>query len=345
MIRYLRARPREVLAGLAVMLLALALGVRFAFIGGSDNGVYGGPPPGGPYRAFSSSSYWNTPLPPDAPVAPGSERFLRYLAREDGANFLTLSGVGPRGLWGNPIYWARSRDPSYHIQNTCSDPAPPEFRSVRIPLGAAPDPTSDASMTVYDLQKGIVYGLWRTRFDPMTHQWAACGGAAFYLSSNGLDGSLPRSDQPRNQGHRGVPPSTFAVRYDEITAGSIEHVLKVAVPRTACYNVFPLVGHECGTHDPAAPPEGMRLRLKPSIDLQSMHLSPAQLTIARALQRYGAVIGDQSGRSAELKLENTVVEGRGDLWGGVLSATSLSMFTFNDYEVIQLGYSPPSSVR
>lgn len=340
-LRRVRAR---VLVGVPLILLVLALGVRFVFMGGSDAGVPGEPPEG-PYRAFTPSSYWNTPLPSDAPIDPGSERFLRYLARKHAANFLTLSGTGPGGRWGNPIYWAQRGDPSYDIHNACSDPAPPEFRSVRIPREARADPTSDASMTIFDLKRGIVYGLWRARYDPGTRQWSACGGAAYYLRSNGLDGSLLGSNQPRNQGHRGVPPPTFAVRYDEITAGSIEHVLKIAVPRTACYNVFPLVGHECGTLDPAAPPEGMRLRLKPSIDLDAMDLTAAQRTIARALQRYGAVIGDQSGRSAELKLENTVAEGRGDLWSRVLTADSLSMFTFDDYEVIQLGYSPPPSVR
>jgi hypothetical protein len=52
-----------------------------------------------------------------------------------------------------------------------------------------------------------------------------------------------------------------------------------------------------------APPEGARIRIKPSIDLSTFDLSPQAMTIARALQEYGAVIGDQSGGPASLKLE------------------------------------------
>ena len=42
----------------------------------------------------------------------------------------------------------------------------------------------------------------------------------------------------------------------------------------------------------------------------------------------------------ELKVENVVAEGRGWLWKGVLSATSLSKIPLSSYEVVQLGYVP-----
>jgi hypothetical protein len=290
------------------------------------------------FRAFTSSSYWNTPLPVDAPVDPDSARIIAFLNKDNARGEIRVAGVSAGGQWGNPIYVARDGDPTYSIVNTCEHPQPPEFRSLRIPDGAAPDPTSDASMTVYDMGKRTVYGFFHTEYDPLKDEWRSCGGAVYYLGSNGLDGTLAQSDDPRNFGHRGVPPPVFAVRYDEIRAGSIDHVLKIAADTTRCEHVFPMTGDECGTMAIYAPPEGTRIRLKPSIDLSRMRLSRPVLIIARALQRYGAIIGDESGTGAELKVENTVAEGRGPLWKGLISEDSLAMFPFSDFEVIQLSY-------
>ena len=193
-------------------------------------------------------------------------------------------------------------------------------------------------MTVYDGDKSLVYGLWHAAYDPVTDSWSSCGGTVYYLSSNGLAGTLFQSDQAQNRGHRGVPPPVFAVRYDEIRFGQINHELKIAVNTTKCVHVFPLTGDECGTTSLFAPPEGTRIRIKPWIDLTKLGLSPEALTVARALQKYGAVIGDQSSGPVELKLENTVAEGLGWKWDGVLSSTSLAGIPLDDFEVVLLGY-------
>ena len=55
------------------------------------------------------------------------------------------------------------------------------------------------------------------------------------------------------------------------------------------------------------------MRIKASIDLETLGLSQEALVIARALQRYGFYFGDSGGTTA-LKLENTRAEGRGQLW-------------------------------
>lgn len=195
-------------------------------------------------------------------------------------------------------------------------------------------------MTVYDRERGRVYGFSHARYDRSLDRWYACGGSVYYLGSNGLHGDLAASNQPRNRGHRGLPPPTWAVRYAEIEAGSIAHVLKIAVNTTKCTHVFPMVGNECGTSAAYAPPEGTRIRIKPWVDVARLGLSPAALTIARALQRYGAVIGDQSGGPMILKLENTVAAGKGWLWEGVLGPEALRAIPLHYFEVIKPGYRP-----
>jgi hypothetical protein len=271
-------------------------------------------------------------------VDPHSAAIISFLKTDNTTNYIKLTGATSSGAWGTPIYWASSADPSYAIRNTCSYRQPLQFASMRIPVGAEPDPSADAELTVYDRDKGVVYALWHAGFDAATNTWSSCGGTVFYLDSNGLAGSLPESDQVANSGHRGLPPSSFAVRYAEIRAGVISHVLKIAVNTTRCAHDFPMVGDECGTGSSSAPPEGARIRIKPDVDVTKLGLSPAALTIARALQTYGAVIGDQSGGPVSLKLEDTVAEGRGPKWTGLLSPTSLAGIPLDDFEVVLLGY-------
>jgi hypothetical protein len=295
-----------------------------------------------PYRAFSSGSYWNSLLPADAPLHPDSDRIIDFLVADNVTNYVLLSGTDDTGKWGQPVYWVQTGDPVYDVRST-RYMLPPEFASLRIPRGARPDPTSDAEMTVYDPDRGYVAGLWLAAYDPATDSWTAGGGDIYYLGSNGLHGTLSQSDEARNSGnHRGLPPPTYAVRYDEITAGRIDHVLKIAVNTVkGDTHVFPMVGDEPGSDHPYAPVEGARIRIKPSVDLGKLNLSPPALTVARALQRYGAIIGDQTGAPVELKMENTIAEGRGHLWNGVLNSASLAAIPLRLYEVIEHGYEPP----
>ncbi|MDQ3986730.1 MAG: hypothetical protein M3280_09565 [Actinomycetota bacterium] len=289
------------------------------------------------YRAFSAASYWNSPLPLDAPVDPRSRAMVAYLERDSAYDHIRLAGTESDGGWGEPIYWARPTDPVYNVRSTRYD-LPNEFSSIRIPLGARPAATPDRQMTIYDLLGGGVYKLWQARYDPGSDTWTAGGGSFYYLRSNGLHGSLKESDEPRNDGHRGVPPAIHAVRWDEIRTGAIDHVLKVSINTPAMRHAWPMIGSDGDSLDPSAPPQGARLRIKPSVDLSQLDLSPAALVLATALQRYGVIVGDSSGAAVSMKLENTVQEGRGARWEGVLAADSLKAIPFDMFEFVKTGY-------
>lgn len=286
----------------------------------------------GPY---GPRSFWNQPLSPDAGSRATPNGIMGFLAQDNAPNYITLAGTTSSGKWGLPIYRGNSTSKTYNVRNTCSFRQPPEFDHVRIPRGAKPDPTSDAAMVVYNRGRGLVFGFWRTHYEAASDTWSACGGTVSYLHSNGLDGKLAASNQSRNTGHRGMPPPMWAVRYAEIRSGSINHVLKIAVHHTGCAHVFPMVNDECGTRAAGAPPEGTHIRIKPSVSLSGLHLSPAAMIIARALQRYGAIIADQSGDgSINLKVENTIADGKGWVWKGMLNPDSLRAIPLSDYEVV-----------
>lgn len=295
----------------------------------------------GTVRAFSAASTFNTALSSRTPIDPNSQDFIDYLKRDSSAPYVRLVGTESSGGWGDPIYWASAADPVYNVVAKRYK-LPSEFRAIRIPRRAATASTSDAEMTIYDQTAGAVYKLWQGNYDAGSDTWSASGGSYYYLSSNGLHGSLSDSDEPRNTGHRGVPPAIHAVRWDEIQAGRIDHALKIAINTPSGANVWPMTGSDGDSSDPDAPPQGTRLRIKPSVDLSKLGLSPPALVVATALQRYGAIIGDSSGGPAALKVENTVVEGRGWLWKGVLEPDSLQAIPFDLFEVIELGHKPQS---
>jgi hypothetical protein len=282
--------------------------------------------------------YWRLPIATLAPTDPSSPAIMSYIRADSSTSYIALSGGSQNGYWGTPVYNAHVGDPVYNVHKNCTGHIPPEFSAVRIPAGARPDQTADASMVIYDALKGREYGFWHARYDRIKDRWTACGGTVYYMASNGLAGTLRQSNEPRNYGHRGVPPETYAVSYREIQLGVIDHMLRIAVDTTKCHHVFPMAGDECGTYASSAPPEGAIIRIKHSVDLTRLGLSRAALIVARALQTYGAVISDQSSGPAELKLENVVAEGRGWLWQGVLSATSLSKIPLSSYEIVTLGF-------
>jgi hypothetical protein len=286
-------------------------------------------PPGlpeGPYRAFSDRSEWNRPLPPDAPVDARSDAFVQELLRFDpGTHSIRLA----MGIWAEPIYWAGAGDPEVRVE-----PLP---NPVRIPEHATPAPSRDAQLTVYDVERGIVTKLHHASRG--SGGWEAQHASIYYLDSNGLEGSVPGSDERGNRGHRGFPPPLHAVRWDEIEAGEIRHVLKVAIRRTASWHVYPGAGDEGGD---GLIPEGAVLRIRPDVDLSRRHLSPAARVIASAIQTYGVVIGDQGGVPMALKVENLHAEGARARWSQVrIFRGSLAAISFRDLECIELGYRRP----
>lgn len=296
------------------------------------------------FRAFASNSWWNTPLPDRTPLHPHGGDILRYLrtAPESSDGCLKLAGAGD-SAWGHPIYWADATDPTYDVTGV-ERVHLPELATLRIPHRALPAQNGDGHMTIYDIEKGYVVALTGADYDEDSDRWTAEGATVTYLESNGLHVATGHSDDPRNQGtHRGNNGATMAVPWDQVQTGVVRHVLKVAAgPEVADRYVYPMVGSDGDYEgdDAAVPSQGLRLRIKPGIQLNELDLDFEALVIARALQRYGFYIGD-SGGSTALKLENTRAEGRGQLWEVEPDALCDLPFTSQYWEVLPEGYGAP----
>jgi len=293
-----------------------------------------------PLRAFGDNSYWNAPLPRNAPKHPNSNGILRYMrtAPDAGRGCIRLAGAG-RDPWGQPIYWSNRHDREYRVRAT-DYYLPPELRSLRIPRGARPARTSDAEMTVYDVHRGYVVSLWHAVFNKQRNTWSAGGAQVAYLKSNGLDSRFKASNTRRNRGSmRGNNGATSAVRYDEVRAGAIRHVLRISAgPEVSKRATLPIFQSDGDSSHRNAPAQGTRMRLKSSVNLHSIKNRQARV-IARAMQRYGIYIGD-SGGTTMVKLENTRAEGRGQRWSVGAKALCRLPLGRKYWEVVPNGYHP-----
>jgi hypothetical protein len=81
-------------------------------------------------------------------------------------------------------------------------------------------------------------------------------------------------------------------------------------------------------------PEGIVIRIRPSVNLKERNLSPAAMVIAKALKRYGAVVGDNSGSGNNLKLQANTD------WSGILHQDSLRALKWRDFVFVKGGYRP-----
>jgi hypothetical protein len=280
-------------------------------------------------RPFRATSYWNTPLG-KAPIDRHSKRYIRDAqVAAHSQNYLKLV----LGKWAMPTYRAHAGDPVFRI-----NPAAGPTVRLHIPRHARPMPTSDAAVTVIDPFSRLVVNLGGARFHRKTHRWTARTASRYRSDSNGIAQGLPTGTRG-NLGHRGIPGSVQAVTMKEIRQGAIRHRLEMYWWETARTTpggreaYFPMTGSEASLKQGVVP-EGIVIRIKRSVNLTRKHLTPAALTIARALQRYGAVIGDNSGSGNNIKLQANA------RWTRVLVAHSLNSIHWSDYVFVKGGYRP-----
>jgi hypothetical protein len=291
--------------------------------------------------AFSADSFWNTPVAPDATIHPNSDNIIDFLvADNDLDGCITLGGAAGSNNWGMPTFVADISDHPYDVSTVTWD-VPPEFKKLRIPVGATAADNSDGEMVVYDLVAGVVAQLSRAVYSAGTDTWTVSGGSVAYLDSNGLDGSLPQSDEPLNRGtFRGYPGSTAMVHYDDVASGRLDNVVKIGVNTANAGYVFPMIGSDGDTSNPNAPAQGMHIRIRPDVDLAGLGLTGQALTIARGLQEFGMIVADNTGGTIVLTLEDTVAGGRGDVWD--LNRESLCGITGAHLEVLADAGTPTS---
>jgi hypothetical protein len=245
------------------------------------------PPPPRPTvggcAVFPADNAWNTDIS-HSPVSPNS---AAYIAEIDGSGATKLHpDFGSDPSYGIP-YLAVSQNTTpepidYTAYGDESDPGPfPIPPTAPVEGGAA----SAGDRHVLVVQQGTCHLYELDRAFWSGNHWNADSGVNWDLSSNAL---RPLHDTSADAA--GLPILPGLVRYDEVTAGVINHALRFTVAQTQHAFVLPATHDTGSSTDPTRPPMGLRFRLKASFDLTPFH--GESLVVLTALKKYGMIVAD-----------------------------------------------------
>ena len=330
--------------------VALLVAALVAGCGGSHRGNRGAPPstttpkaaetPTGLakkrscWRPYSATSPWNRPI----------GRRPRYLSRSAaGIAGLDQALTSDPTQYTYPVYEVDESTPVVRLtvdrtwSNVTADGRRLEIATnvtvdVPIPRRAVAAAGSDAQIVIVDRGRGDEWGAWHLRRE--RDGWRAENA---YHYNTRWSGVPPRAADGTPFGSRGagLPYLAGLVRPCEIARRRIDHALAFAYDGPDARSVYPATKSDGVRAGGATLPEGARLQLDPSLSaarIRSWGCHGACLVVARALQRYGMYVIDNSGRPKIMfEYEATA------RWGGAISAQTVSPIKLSALRVLAGG--------
>jgi hypothetical protein len=235
---------------------------------------------------FPRNSPWNQRVD-RLPVAKNSATLIRSIGLDSPVHADFGSGTyggGPIGIPYKVVTKRQRKVPVSFDYASESDghryPIP-----LNVPIEGGRNADGDRHVIVVDRSRCIDYELFDAHPLNGGKSWHAGSGAIFHLRSNRL---RPRGWTSADAA--GLPILPGLARYDEVARGAIDHALRFTAPRTRAAFVYPARHEASSDNDPALPPMGLRIRLKASTNLSG--LGHQAKIVARALERYGALLAD-----------------------------------------------------
>lgn len=235
---------------------------------------------------FAADSPWRQEIPADPEIDPDSAAMIAAVTARPEVN----ANLAEFAI---PIYPVDADTPVHPVACTAQwGICPFAGWPVPIPDGAAPHPGSDGAMVTVDESTGTSYEFWRAVRGE--DGWSASWGAVNSTRGSGWGGESTGSGASRLGG---------VIRLSEIEAGVIPHALALQT-NNACTSFRPPALKSDGTSTrPDCLPEGIRLQLDPGLDLSRLGLSPGELAVATAMQRYGGYIMDVAATPLSVSFE------------------------------------------
>ena len=257
--------------------------------------------PAAPFRFFAPTSFWNAPLPADAPPDPSSASVVGALDEEIAAE--EQAGRGPwidTTAWSVPVYTVSADQPTVPVQleGNPTDTLSSALSAVPLPPDAQPAAGTDGQLVVWQPSTDRLWEFWRLAHEAGGWQ-ASWGGAMQRVSSD--QGVYGPEAWPGAKPWWGASGSSLSlvgglISLEDLELGQINHAVAMAIPnvRAGVY-ASPAQRSDGTTADPLSLPEGAHLRLDPNLNLAALHLPRLTLMIAEAAQRYGIFIKDNGG--------------------------------------------------
>ncbi|MCK6549744.1 hypothetical protein L6R52_28160, partial [Myxococcota bacterium] len=305
----------------------------------ADAGVDAGQPDTGVWRPFAANSPWNTPIGPSPAIDPDSPHQIDRLATSSQWSWLSIA----IDQYSVPVYFIDAATTPL-VPVTVTRLAGEGFRtspSAPIPAGAAPAAGTDAHLALVDRATGQEWDFWQAA-NGAGWTCGVCATADTLGSGVRPYPQQGRMDWWRSHGARacGFPLTAGLITVEEIQAGRIDHALVIGYPGIRSRYFTPPASTAQATAGPLIPTDGIpcggRIQLDPSIDVTTLGLSPAGVVIARALQEYGAYVGDGNGSVALYADASPAARA---VWSsGVLRSNDLrTLINLRSFRLLQLG--------
>jgi len=233
---------------------------------------------------FPASNAWNQRVD-RLPVAADSDELIRSIGLGTGLHADFGSGLYDGRPIGIPFDVVSRATPRSRVSFDYADESDkvryPIPKSVHIEGGRASD--GDRHALLLDRDACKLYELYALY--PPGSGWHAGSGAVWSLRSNAL-----RPAGWTSADAAGLPIFPGLARYDEVTRGVIDHALRFTAARTRRAYVYPARHYASSSDDPSLPSMGLRVRLKPGVDISGF---PRQARVVlQALKTYGMIVAD-----------------------------------------------------
>ncbi len=229
---------------------------------------------------FPADNFWNAPID-NLPIHPKSDAWINSIGRDQGFHMDFGSGAwdgGPIGIPYNVVAGNSTRKFTlnfYYPDESDAGPYP-------IPSNPNIEYGSDHHLLIVDSDNCHLYEIYDASLG--NGQWSGGSGAIWNLNSNAL-----RPADWTSADAAGLPILPGLARYDEITAGAINHALRFTAENTNGY-IWPARHLTSNDNAPNIPPMGARFRLKASFDISSY--PPEMRILLQAMKTYGIVLAD-----------------------------------------------------
>ncbi len=249
------------------------------------------------HRFFSDSSFWNQPIPEDAETDSRSEHWMSILANDPSCENL---GINLKS-YTIPIYEVDSTTPTAVVEEISTRfHQGPSFRGkpVPIPDNLEPSPGGDMHVAIIDRERQLAWDMFYVK-KTGDGKWGSYTGMIYPLDGPGIFDTADFNIRPGESIHQfgpgraaGVPIIAGTIMFDEVKKGEIRHKLSCALRYVAYQeHVYPPAVWTDGNFEGGIP-EGSVIQLDPKLDLSPFNLLPGEMAVARALQKYGAVVVD-----------------------------------------------------
>ncbi len=321
-----------------VVVLGAAAALAWASIAPLDSsrwsGVRTGAPAGACPRPYDRASPWHRAIPQRPKVLKRSRALVRAIAN----NGLPLTSDVDR--YTIAVHITDDETPSRTVElsgwfssydrgdgSRKGHGWSPTVHGVPVPDDVDVPAGSDGQVVFWNPRSGVEYGFWRFRKDSHGHHRAQNGYR--YHTTTGYHGRFADGKAGRGAG---LPYLAGLVRRCELARGRIGHALAFAYDSPSPAFVYPASASDGAGVRGVDLPEGARLQLSPRLGearFDAWGLSPEGKAIARALQRYGMYVVDNSG-SSKIFLEARPTAA----WDGDITRTLVSAIPWKEFRVV-----------